>query len=322
MPGTQINKELTMRNLIVLFLLILVTSCNQQPNIIEITLVGSETETIFYPEGFMYEAISIGNDHIITWSRNVNYFELYDYGLNSVRTIGSMGYGPGEFQRIDDVFWIDKYIIAYDQHKKTYEYFTEDGSYFKGIIIDKRITSTVVKNDTTLIVNVLEPNASYVIELSGEDLKNERYLFFKNHGELLMNYNSLAMDNTHIIVMSTFTNKAYLINKDDLTVRTLDNKIMPTQPGFSYVSDIRIPKSPVWRTGLKINDIFLKARNLEGGVAEIFRYQSNGSIDLKFELPLFISKMFVVDKEVWIFTTESLLKFPINVFSQDYHDYN
>lgn len=308
-----------MKYLVVILSLLLI-GCKQQSTLTTINLVEVESESVLYPDGFIYESISIGNNHILTWSRNSHYVDVYDFDLNLTRTVGRFGSGPGEFQRIDDTYWVGDYIIVYDANKKMYEFFDPEGNYLRSVISDKRITSSIVKNDTTIFVNVLEPSAAYVVELSGENLENERYLFVNNNGDMMSNYNILDMDDTHIIVKSMFTNKAFLIDKNNLSVRTLTNRFMSANPSFNIVADVRVPTSTIWRDGLKIDDIFLKARNREGSVSEIFRYQSNGSVDAKFDFPEFITRMFRIDQEIWIFTPTSLQKFPINIFTQEYHD--
>lgn len=303
-----------------MFILIFIMGCTELPTIITVNINEFDTSRTDYSEDFTFDGISMNNRFIVSWARRNNFFDIYDTDLRLIKSVGRYGAGPAEFLKIENVFLADNHIITYDSQKKAFDFFTYSGTHVKSITSERLINSIYAISDTSIIVNTYEPNSIAVIGLLGPSLERYEYYFTQNIREILDGYNVIDFYNNEIYLYQVLSNKYIVIDSKSKRSRVFENPYLPSEPEYNFHGEFKIPVGPVWRTGLKVGDYFLQVRNVPSIGSEIYRFNSNGIIDVMFELDRPISNLFLVENEIWVFTSRQLLKFNIDVFNREYHD--
>lgn len=309
-----------MKKHIKIILLIQLFSCSEVSELSIINLIGAEVESIKYLDNFEIDGVSMDNELIVSWARRNQYFNLYDHNLNFIKSIGRYGSGPGEFLTIENVYLTENQLIIYDSHKRTFELFTRDGAFVNSITVDRQVNNIFVKNDTVMYVNSFEPNAFAIIRLFGANFENYEYIYSQRTREILQSYNSLRLFDDILTVNRVLSNQIVLIDTKTLKSKTITNDYLPSGPEYVYQGEFKFPTGPVWRTGLIVDDVFLQVKNNKGSGSEIYRFNNQGKIDLKYVFDEPISNLFLVESEVWIFTSKQLIKYHVDLFKQEEND--
>lgn len=303
-----------------MLILIFVVGCTEPPKIITVNINDSATSQTDYSEDFTYDGVSMNQRFVVSWARRNNYFDIYDADLQFIKSVGRYGAGPGEFLKIEDIFLTDNHIITYDSQKKSFDFFSFSGAHIRNISSDRLINSIYAISDTSIFVNTYEPNSIAVIGLMGHSLEQYEYYYTQNIREILDGYNVIDFYNNEIYLYQVLSNKYVVIDSKSKRSRVIENPFLPSEPEYNFHGEFKIPVGPVWRTGLKVGNHFLQVRNVPSHGSEIYRFDSNGVVDVKFELDRPISNLFLVKNEIWVFTSRQFLKFNIDVFNRKYND--
>jgi hypothetical protein len=232
-----------------ILLALLVVNCSPKYEIpTEVIIAGQPS--------FEFDFLELGaaglvfkNDRYYFTSLNNKAVIITDQYFNTLKVYDTIGYGPGEFQRVNSVSSDGKNLYVHDSGKYTVEIFDNNFKFKSSKALERRVSSIATPNHETIFATVLEPDSWEFIEMGEVGYNKTKVHHIESIKDMSEGICRLAVFDNLILISRPLTNKYSIFDMNTGKISHFTNHHLPSEPVFRTMGNVKLPEKPVWRNG-------------------------------------------------------------------------
>ncbi len=303
-----------MKNLLALIILVLFYSCNDS----SISDLKQETLLPVHKSELPFEiksaAISKLSNSIASFQNNSSVVTIWKGNLQDFLQVGGKGRGPGEIGKVAEIVSSSDGYLILDTQNKTLSKFNYEGDHIASVFYEEMIMSISVDNLDNLYFSVVNFDRVSIKKSTFKSFNNSETIFSMPIKDLSESANKLNVQGQHLLINRFLTNQTINVDLNTLEAKIIINEFLPDDAEYKSNGPYKLPIRPVWRTNSIIGSLIFQLRNISNNKSEIYRSDLDGNIDALFTFNHYTTSFFEVGDEVWMFSPDSLFKYPKSSF--------
>lgn len=234
---------------IIITLSLLLANCETQVEIPTVVIQNNPTLNNFDFQELGASGLVFGNDRYYFISSNNKAVIITDQYFNTLKVCDTIGYGPGEFQRVNSVSSDGKNLFVHDSGKHTIEIFDYNFKFKSSKTLERRVSSIATPNKETIFATVFEPDSWEFIEMRGADYNRTKVHYIESTKDMSEGICRLAVFDNLLLISRPLTNKYSIFDMNTGKISHFTNQHLPSEPVFRTMGNVKLPEKPVWRNG-------------------------------------------------------------------------
>jgi hypothetical protein len=301
--------------ILLLYTTLLLSSCDTG-TVRELPVVHPiASQSIVLPDQFKNSSINKSDDRFVGFLNNSVTINVWDIQNNNHFSFGQEGQGPGELVDVSVAIPHSNGLIVLDSGNKLITLFDSYGAFNYSNSYSDRILSIAYSIDGTLYQGIMEPNRVVVKMSDVSDIENAKVIYSLPIKDISESAHTLSIHGSYLFINRLFTNQTIAIDLKTMEHKILTNSYLPPTAEFHQQGPFKVPIRPVWRSNVMLNNQLFQLRNTSNTSSEIYRSDINGTIDMLFTLNHPTVSFFEHKDEIWMFSPDSLFKYPKSKFT-------
>jgi len=292
--------------LVILFIL----SCSNSPNASLRNVEIYPIDRTEVPNEIQSSVISTLANGFSSFHKNTYSVDIWSYSMDKKFILGGEGRGPGELGRISKVASIGDEILILDTVNKSILKFGSKGEFIENVYYDGMLMSLAVDQQDNIYYGNVNFDRISIKKAKFKSFAKSETIFSMPIRDLSQAAFDLKVQAGHLLVNRYLSNETILINLASGDTQILSNEYLPVEAEFTQSGPYKLPLGPVWRTNNIIDSTLFQLRNLPDSKSEVYRSDLDGNIDALFTFNHYTTSFFEYGDEVWMFSPDSLYKYP------------
>lgn len=271
-------------------------------------------DRIELPYDIQSSVISTLTNGIASFQEDKFTIDIWSHSLDKKYVIGGEGRGPGELGRISKVVSMGDETLILDTVNKSILKFDSTGNFIENVYYDGMMMSIAVDSQKNIYYGNVTFDRISVKKSTFESFGNSETIFSMTIRDLSQAAFDLKVSAGNLLVNRFLSNQTLKINLTSGETQTLVNEYIPSEAEFTQSGPYKLPLRAVWRTNAIINRYLFQLRNIPNTKSEIYRSDLDGNIDALFTFNHYTTSFFEYGEEIWMFSPDSLYKYPKSSF--------